>query len=699
VTLSRIRSIEVTILATEHHDEAKERAMNATTTCRETNAWYKRWMTMLGGVRGRALGAIVGSLLLMTLVPLAGAQAPLPSFRLQYLGNGSPSGINNNGIVIGTRTVSSRYEPLVSVGGAPWTVLPAPSGGVSTFPTDVNDSGVIVGVSFNANFNAVAVRWKPQVAGGYAVEVLPRLQGDKSSYATSINNLGEIVGARRTLGYVPAATTGWLYSDTLGVVDLSTFGFWIVPTAINDAGQIIGGVERLDLETGLVDVVGNGPANYNLVSGVALNQAGMIAGVASLRSSSLNVLSVFRHEGAAGWRYIAGTSRYTTATSINNLGDIGYGEQGAGLYLEGLGLFAVNSLLRADVVAAGWAVTGSGAYINDGRLVATVGRNSTTGAVGGVLLIPAGVLAPPTAPANLQGVAHPATSAEPYNAINLTWSNTSAATTGYDLERQQAGTTVWSRLSLVPPGTAASHVDSTVGVGIVYDYRVRAIGAGGASEWSNVARVQSPSAPLDTIAPSVNLRAPASGASVSGIVTVTADATDNVAVTALDISYWNPTLGQEVLLGSVKGAALSVSWDTRSLAPGPYRLRATAYDAAGNWKQADVTVTVSAAIPAIVKVSDISLSGRIRSGSVTITGDVSVQDGSGRAAANASVTARWTGPGGTLQAVTLSTDSQGRARFDTTGPRGTYTLSIIGVAKAGFAFDAAHSIMAKSITR
>ncbi len=673
--------------------------MNATTPCRETGAWRERWATLWRSMRGHAFEAVAATLLLAALVPLAGAQAPLPSYRLQFLGNGSPSGINNDGIVIGTRTVGSRYEPLVSIGGAPWTVLPTPSGGVSTFPTDVNDSGVIVGVSFSASFNAVAVRWKPQAAGGYAVEILPRLPGDKSSYATSINNLGEIVGARRTLGYVPAATTGWLYSDTLGVVDLSTFGFWIVPTAINDAGQIIGGVERLDLETGRVDVVGQGPANYNAVTGVAQNQAGMIAGVSSLRSSSLNVIGVFRYEGAAGWRYIAGTSRYTTATSINNLGDIGYGEQGAGLYLEGLGLYAVNSLLRPDVVAAGWAITGNGAYINDGRVVATVGRNATTGATGGVVLIPAGVLAPPTAPSSLQGVAHAATGAEPYNSINLSWANTSAATTGYELERQQVGTTVWARLSLVPPGTAASHVDSTVGVGILYDYRVRAIGAGGASEWSNVARVQSPAAPLDTIPPSVNLRSPASGASVSGIVTVTADATDNVAVTSLVISYWNPALGQEVVLGSVAGGSLSASWDTRSLAPASYRLRATAYDAVGNWKQADATVTVSAAIPASVKVGDIVLSGRARSGGVTIAGDVWVQDGSGRAAANASVTARWTGPDGAAQSVTLPTDSQGRARFDTTGPRGTYTLSIVGVAKAGFAFDAAHSVMTKSITR
>ena len=168
--------------------------------------------------------------------PLAGAAVP-PSYQLQYLGPGTPVGISNGGVVIGTRIVGNAYQPLVSVGGAPWSSLPVLRGAVSVFPTDVNDGGVIVGVSFNAQFNAVAVRWKPTPAG-YVVEELPRLPGDPSSYATGINNMGEIVGARRTLGYVPAATTGWLYSDALGVVDLSTFG--LAQCALRTTGGLTG---------------------------------------------------------------------------------------------------------------------------------------------------------------------------------------------------------------------------------------------------------------------------------------------------------------------------------------------------------------------------------------------------------------------------------------------------------------------------
>ena len=39
---------------------------------------------------------------------------------------------------------------------------------------------------------------------------------------------------------------------------------------------------------------------------------------------------------------------------------MGYGELGAGLYLDGLGTYAVNDLLSSATIQAGWAVTGSG---------------------------------------------------------------------------------------------------------------------------------------------------------------------------------------------------------------------------------------------------------------------------------------------------------------------------------------------------
>ena len=124
-----------------------------------------------------------------------GAELP-PSYRLHFLGDGSPSAINETGLVVGARLVGgSTYAPLVSEDGAPWTPLPFPAGAANAFPTDVNEADVIIGVSFDASFVGTAVRWMRSGAG-WTVEVLPRLPGDPSSYASAINDRGEIVGAR-----------------------------------------------------------------------------------------------------------------------------------------------------------------------------------------------------------------------------------------------------------------------------------------------------------------------------------------------------------------------------------------------------------------------------------------------------------------------------------------------------------------------
>jgi len=645
---------------------------------------------------------IAAAIILAGLAPAAPARAQEapPSFQLQYLGPGTPVAINNNGVVVGRLTNGSgNYQPLVSANGAPWAALPAPAGAMSVFPTDVNDNGVIVGVSFSPQWNPVAVRWTP-AGGGYTLEELPRLPGDASSYATGINNLGQVVGARRALGYVPTGQ-GWLYSEQGGVVDLAAqYGWWSYPTELNDVGQVIGGAERLDLNTGAVEWIGNGPTNYNAVAAADINNSGMMAGAASLRSSSLNIVSVFRYEGAAGWQYIDGTSRYTVASSINGRGDVGYGELGTGLYLNGLGKFALNNLLDPAVVSAGWSITGSGALVNDQRQVAAVGSNPGAGQSGGVLLTPGGALPAPTAPANLQGVAHPATRMEPFNSINLTWENTSPATQGYELERSEAGAGAWTRLALTPPGTATNHTDTTVGVGVTYDYRVRAVGVGGASPWSNVATVTAPATPLDTTPPVVSILSPANGASVSGTVVVSAQATDNVGVEYLEISFWNQYTGQQVILGSVSNAGtLSVNWNTSGLTPAAYTVRAFANDALGNWSQAEITVNVTAGAIAVMRVTDIALSGRVSGSKVSVTGDVYVKDGNGQAVSNAAVTIRWTLPGGANRTATATTGSSGRARFTTSGGRGTYTLTITGVSKSSYVFDAAGSVMTKSITK
>ena len=127
-------------------------------------------------------------------------------------------------------------------------------------------------------------------------------------------------------------------------------------------------------------------------------------------------------------------------------------------------------------------------------------------------------------------------------------------------------------------------------------------------------------------------------------------------------------------------------------------LRAYAYDALGNWSQTDIPVTVGESANTL-RVTSISLSGTVRRYAATITGIVTVKDSLNQSVPGAAVSARWTLPSGGTQAAAAVTGSNGRARFSVTSSRGTYTLNILNVVKTGYTFDAANSILTKSITK
>ena len=91
----------------------------------------------------------------------------------------------------------------------------------------------------------------------------------------------------------------------------------------------------------------------------------------------------------------------------------------------------------------------------------------------------------------------------------------------------------------------------------------------------------------DTTAPSVQITAPSAGATVSGTVTLTANASDNVAVAGVQFLVDNVAIGAEDTT-----APYSVSWNTTTASTGVHAIVARARDAAGNTATAPVTVTV-----------------------------------------------------------------------------------------------------------
>ena len=86
----------------------------------------------------------------------------------------------------------------------------------------------------------------------------------------------------------------------------------------------------------------------------------------------------------------------------------------------------------------------------------------------------------------------------------------------------------------------------------------------------------------DLTAPEVAVGAPSDGATVSGTTVVSVTASDNLAVTRVEL------LIDGTVLSADATAPYSFTWDTTKLADGWKTLSAIAYDAAGNAGQSDV---------------------------------------------------------------------------------------------------------------
>jgi cytochrome b involved in lipid metabolism/glutamine amidotransferase PdxT len=93
----------------------------------------------------------------------------------------------------------------------------------------------------------------------------------------------------------------------------------------------------------------------------------------------------------------------------------------------------------------------------------------------------------------------------------------------------------------------------------------------------------------DTTAPTVSITAPTTGSTVSGAVTVTATAADNVGVAGVQFKLDGVNLSTEVTT-----APYTISWTSSSATNGSHALTAVARDAAGNTTTSGtVTVTVN----------------------------------------------------------------------------------------------------------
>src|SRR5262249_49411890 len=121
---------------------------------------------------------------------------------------------------------------------------------------------------------------------------------------------------------------------------------------------------------------------------------------------------------------------------------------------------------------------------------------------------------------------------------------------------------------------------------------------------------------IDTIPPTVSITSPTDGATVSGLVTIMASLSDNVAVAGLQFKLDGANFGSEDTT-----APYSILWNTASSSLGTHTISAVARDTSGNIGTSTViTVTVPDTTPPTVSITSPTNGATVSRGSTaTIT--------------------------------------------------------------------------------
>ncbi len=340
----------------------------------------------------RAWRGATAVLFLGTVLPTVSADPPTYTAQLitPTISTISAAAMNEAGDVVGRSTTGSGG--WVSYAGAPAVFLPLPPGANYSFPSDINDAGVIVGSvgpSGSPGYGE-AVAWIPDGSGGYTIQQFGTLPGDIYSDATAVNNVGDIVGYSRDGMFRHPV----LFTAPGGIQNLTSTGVFD-PTDINDQRVLVDHsytCKRLDLDTMVVEDLGTPGPGYNSSNGEAINESGQVAG-SVINTSGGNCLShAARYTDGVGWEVLSGCGQTNSAWDLNDLGDVVMPLNVAPyVRFQAIGTFLIEDLIVADV-GHWYVINGFGLTINNSRQMAVPATNSVTGEGGIILLTPVGLL-------------------------------------------------------------------------------------------------------------------------------------------------------------------------------------------------------------------------------------------------------------------------------------------------------------------
>ena len=180
-------------------------------------------------------------------------------------------------------------------------------------------------------------------------------------------------------------------------------------------------------------------------------------------------------------------------------------------------------------------------------------------------------------------------------------------------ERRPAGGGAWTSIGTDASVPFTTDFDTTAVADGLYELRAVALDGSGNTGTSPVRTVR-----LDNTVPSGSLTAPADGATVGGVVSAQATASDTggSGVAGVTVEFRAVAAPGWTALPADTSSPYEASWNTASLSDGDYELRAGIEDIAGNATfSATVTVTLDSSAPAVTLADP----GATLSGTVDLT--------------------------------------------------------------------------------
>ncbi|MEY2714837.1 MAG: hypothetical protein RIT24_1180 [Planctomycetota bacterium] len=293
---------------------------------------------------------------------------PPNDYRVDVIGMGMTAfDMNDSGAIVGRQmNLLGVGRAFVAVRGAASQLLPIQAPWQSSDAYAISQNGVIVGAVSSSSIASVGSRaaaWYPNGAG-YDFVLLPPIAGDTYSAAFGVNSAGDIVGGSGGLGlgsYPRAARF-----TAKGAILLNGIG---TPADVNESRVVVSGNQLLDLDTMKIVTIPLPPGNWQGFVSSDISNAGNICGYI-LGFSGCSTFPL-RYLPSAGWEYVGGCATTTSATSVNDLGDVTAFVASTSSWISFIGEDPVAPAAIIAPSQGSWLISGVGTMTNRREMTAT----------------------------------------------------------------------------------------------------------------------------------------------------------------------------------------------------------------------------------------------------------------------------------------------------------------------------------------